>query len=144
MTQGGREQGGWEQPGRWHPGQSPPPPDPQYGYPQYGYPQHGYPPPQRQTDSTAIAALVLAIVSFYVFPVIPAIVALALCPSARRNIESSGGRLTGEGLVTAAKAISWVNIALWSLIVIAVVIIAIVAAALDDTNEFSLVLSVFR
>jgi len=59
-------------------GQQPPPAPAQqpYGQPQYG-PPPGYGPPQYgppQTDSKAIIALVLAIVSFVVLPLIPAVV----------------------------------------------------------------------
>ncbi len=88
--------------------------------------------------------LVLSIASFYVFPLVPAIVALALCPSARRNIESSGGTLTGENLVTAARAISWFNIGLCLLVGVVIAVIAVIAAAVDDTNHVSLALSVLR
>lgn len=135
-------QGGWTPPPGWQPPPSPPPPY-HYAYappPPYG-PQYPYPPPHRQTDGIAITALVLAIASFYVFPLIPAIVALALSPSARRNIESSGGTLTGESLVTAARAISWFNIGLCVLAVVVIAVIALLAAAFDDTDEFSLALS---
>lgn len=68
--------------------------------------------PAPQTDGTAIAALVVAICSFVVFPVVPAIVALVLASSARRDIDASGGRLGGEGLVTAARVVAWTNIGL--------------------------------
>ena len=110
------------------PGYGPPP----YGQPAYG-PPPGYPPaqgygppplpgqvpppypgwqPAPQTDGTAIAALVLAVSSFIVFPVIPAIIALVLARSADDDIAASGGRLTGEGLLTATRWVAWSNIAL--------------------------------
>ena len=104
---------------------------PQYGsVPQYGSaPQYGGygPPPQAwggapQTESKAIIALVCAIGAFVVFPVVPAIAALFLASSARRDIETSGGRLTGEGLVTAAKVISWIHLVLAVLVVVAFVL----------------------
>lgn len=68
--------------------------------------------PAQQTDGTAIAALVVAICSFVVFPFIPAVIALVLASSARRDIDASGGRLGGEGLVTAARIVAWINIGL--------------------------------
>ena len=87
-------------------------PPPSYGAPVQGY---GSPPgfgaPQ-QTDSKAIIALVCAIGSFVIFPLVPAVVALVLASSSNREIEASGGRLTGEGLNTAAKVIAWINIGL--------------------------------
>ena len=54
-----------------------------------------------QTSSNAIIALILAIVSWAVCPIIPAIVALVLASSAAKEIEASGGRVQGAGLVTA-------------------------------------------
>lgn len=65
-----------------------------------------------QTDGRAIAILVLAICSFLVFPVIPAIVALAMAPGTMRDIEASGGRLTGESLVRAGRIVAWIHLGL--------------------------------
>ncbi len=130
-------------PPNWGP---PPPPPPPYGYgppPQQG-PQYRYARPQ-QTEGTAITALVLSIASFMLWwlfglGVILAIVALALSPSAKRKIEASGGALTGAGLVTAARIIAWINIGLTALVVLILVIVA-VAGGFDDTDEFSMALS---
>src|SRR5437016_8167285 len=112
-----------DQPGQPPPGQ--PPPYQPYGQPGSGQPGYGQPPYQpygqpayggyggypyaRQTEGTAIAALVLAIVSFVLCPVIPAIVALVLCSTATRNIQQSGGAKEGEGLVKAAQIIARLN-----------------------------------
>jgi uncharacterized protein DUF4190 len=135
------DQGQQGQPGQWPPpsgqppGQWPPPsgqPPPQPGYPA-GYqppPQYGYAP---RTEGTAVGALVSAILSFVVCPVIPAIVALVLASTAKRNIAASGGALEGQGLVTAATVISWVNIGLSALVVVAIVLIAV----LGDSNSSS-------
>lgn len=86
------------------------PPPPGYGAAP-GYGPYG-PPPTPQTDSKAIAVLVLAVCSFVVFPVIPAIVALVLAPGASRDIAASGGRRTGEGLVRAGRIVAWINLVL--------------------------------
>ena len=97
-------------PGRYGPPPQPgaygPPPQPGQVPLAYGYPV----PPQ--TDGTAIAVLVLAVCSFVVLPVIPAVVALVLAPSAQRDIAASGGRLTGEGLVRAGRVVAWVHLGL--------------------------------
>ena len=152
MTTGGpgRPSEGWDQAGAGasqpppSAGQQPPLPPPPYGYapaPPYGYgpaPAYGYGPPRPQTEGTAITALVLAAASWVVCTVVLAVVALALCPSARRKIESSGGALTGEGLVTAAKIVAWINIGLYAVITLAFIVIAIVAAAVDQTDELSM------
>lgn len=95
-----------------------------YGYPNYGYAGYGYGGAARKTDGTAIAALILAIASFVICPVVTAIVALALIPGSRRNIAASGGALGGDGLLNAAKWIAWINIALGILGFAATIIIA--------------------
>lgn len=132
------------QPGGWQQvPPPPPPPPPSQGYtpPPPGYGGYSQRPPA-QTEGTAITVLVLAIVSFVVCPIIPAVVALFMCPGARRKIEGSGGSLTGEGLVTAAKVIAWVNIGLVGAGIALVVLFAIIGAiASRSSDEFSLVLS---
>ncbi|MDQ3574398.1 MAG: hypothetical protein M3404_05660 [Actinomycetota bacterium] len=147
-------EGRWEQPGRygWPAPSTPAPPPAQppysYGPPQpWGYapPPPYYGPPQRQprTEGTAIAVLVLSIASFYVFGVgvVMAIVALALCPSAGRNIEASDGALTGEGLVTAARTIAWINIGFVALMAVVFAVIVVLSIAFDDSDELSMLLA---
>lgn len=108
-----------------------PPPGPS-GYQQYGYPGYAGP---RKTEGNAIAALVLAICSFIVCPLIPAVVALFLASAAKRNINASNGALDGESLVTAAKIISFINIGLCVLgIGLAVVLIAVGTATSNNSG----------
>ena len=109
-------QPGYGQPGYGQPGYGQPPgysPPPGYGY--------GYPAPPA-TEGNAIAALILAIASFLVCPVIPAIIALVLAGSAKRNILASGGAKQGLGMVTAAKIVAWANIVVVTLFVIVAII----------------------
>jgi hypothetical protein len=87
------------------------------------------PPARQETESKAIIALVCAIGSFLVFPLVPAIVALVLASSARERIDASGGWLTGDGLVTAARVIAWCNIGLSVLLLLLVVVVAVIAFA---------------
>jgi hypothetical protein len=132
-----------EQPPAWGapppPPQQPPtqqwaPPPGAGGYQQYGYP--GYAPP-RKTEGNAIAALVLAICSFIICPLIPAIIALFLASNANRNIQASGGALEGDGMVKAAKIIAWINIGL-CLLGVAIIIIAVIGAAVSsDSDSFN-------
>jgi hypothetical protein len=140
------------EPPTWPPppaaGESPPPP-PGYSAPpgQYGgYQPYGYPgyAPARKTDGNAIAALVLAIASWVVCPVVLAIVALFFASTARKNIEASNGMLEGEGLVTAARVVAWINIGLAILAIIAIIVVAIVLAATDSTTSSSGVVGVYR
>jgi hypothetical protein len=56
-------------------------------------------------------------------PLLFAIVALVLASSAKREIASSNGWVSGDGMVKAAKIISWVNIALGALGLIAILVI---------------------
>jgi hypothetical protein len=130
------------------PGQ--PPPYQSYGQPGYGQPGYGQPPYQpygqpapggyggypyaRQTDGTAIAALVLAIASFVVCPVIPAIIALVLCATATRNIQQSGGAKDGEGLVKAAQIIAWLNIAFAAVGIVLLIIFVSVASTATSSG----------
>ena len=74
--------------------------------------EHASPPPPPwvappQTDGGAIAALTLAITAWFFLPVVGAILALVLARRARRRIMSAHGRLTGGGLVTAARVVAW-------------------------------------
>jgi hypothetical protein len=108
-----------------------PPPGPS-GYQQYGYPGYAGP---RKTEGNAIAALVLAICAFIVCPLIPAVVALFLASSAKRNIDASNGALDGESLVTAARIIAWINIGLCLLLIVGGIVLIIVAAATSSTSN---------
>jgi hypothetical protein len=111
----------YDQPAGYGPGYGAPP---MYG-PGYGAPA---------TDGTAIAALILAISSFVVCPVIPAIIALVLAGNAKRTIAASGGAKTGEGLVTAARVISWVNIALAVVVIIGLIALVAVGRGTVSTG----------
>ena len=109
----------WAPPG-WQPGQG------------YGYPG-GYLPPKVETDGTAVAVLVLGIVSLlmlfcYGLGFIPAIVALCLAPGSRRNIERSQGKLGGEGMVKAGAICSWVTLGIVALFVLVVAVFLVVGA----------------
>ena len=76
-------------------------------------PGDGQPPPYYgppQNDGKAVSALVLSILSWVLCPVVPAIVALVLAGQSSRQIRESGGRLGGDGMNSAAKIISWINI----------------------------------
>jgi hypothetical protein len=105
----------------------PPAPPPAYGYGQQPYGYSGY--QQPETESQAVVALVLAIASFAVCPIIPAVVALVLANNADASIQASGGRKTGEGLTKAARIISWINIGLCVGVLVFVILIAVLAAA---------------
>jgi hypothetical protein len=115
--------GGSQQP----PGSGPPPQQQpaaqQYGSGQPGY---GYPagPP---TEGLATAALVIAIVGFFVCPPLGAIVALVLASNARQRIEASGGRLSGLEQARAARIIAIIELVLTAVVVLVLAVGAVVA-----------------
>jgi hypothetical protein len=118
--------------GYGQPGYGPPPPG--YGQPGYGQPPYGAPPGYGygypagpQNDSTATAALVIAVVGFFICPPVGAIVALVLANSAQKRIEESGGRLTGIEQARAARIIAIIELVLTG-IAILVGVIAIIAS----------------
>ena len=124
------------------PGYPPPPVGyPAPGYPAPGYPAPGYPvpgyayPPAPTTSTNAVVGLVLAIVSWVVCPVIPAIVALVLARKSDLEIAASAGRVSGAGLNTATKIISWINIGLYASLIVGLGLVFLVAAILSAAGS---------
>src|SRR5215218_10529618 len=122
---------GYGQPGYGQPppgyGQPPPAAPPGYGQPPYGAPPgygYGYP-AGPQNDSTATAALVIAVVGFFICAPVGAIVALVLANSAQKRIEESNGRLTGLEQARAARIIAIVELALTAVLILVGVLIAV-------------------
>jgi len=125
------------QPGGYgqQPGYGPPTPESPYGQPGYGQPGYGQPgygyPAAPQTEGTATAALVIAIVGFVtcLWPV-AGIVALILANSATKRIEESGGRLSGLEQARWARIIGIVELALTAVgVVLLIILIAISATS---------------
>lgn len=86
--------------------------------------------PVPQTSGNAIIALVLAIASWVVCPIVLAIIALVFAHKADREIAAAPMLRTGGGLVTAAKIVAWVNIGIAAaFMVIGVVVLIVVAIA---------------
>ena len=111
----------YNQPGYGQPGYG----QPGYGQPGYGY-GYGYP-AGPQTDSSATAALVIAVVGFFICAPVGAIVALVLANSAQKRIEESNGRLTGLEQAKAARIIAFIELALTA-VVILVGVLAVAAS----------------
>ena len=115
--------------------EAPPPPAQGYGQPGYGQPGpyggppgygYGYP-AGPQTDSSATAALVIAIVGFFICAPVGAIVALVLANSAQKRIEASGGRLTGMEQARAARIIAIIELVLTGVAILASIIAVVVS-----------------
>jgi hypothetical protein len=120
-------------PGAFPPPQgAPAPPPPAWGQAGAAAPAGygaGWPAQQRpQTEGKAIVGLILAIGSWVVCPLVLAIVAIVLAGQSNRAIDASGGRLEGRGINTATKVISWINVVLTVLAIIAGVILLVAVA----------------
>ncbi|MGD9957696.1 MAG: hypothetical protein AB7O74_00020 [Candidatus Nanopelagicales bacterium] len=87
-----------------------------------------------RTSSNAVVAVVLAICSFLICPVVPAVVALFLASAASREIAASGGWVTGDGLVKGARIASWINIGLWLAIGLFIAVVAIAGSTSSVTS----------
>lgn len=83
-------------------------------------------PPAQATSSNAIVALVLSIAAWPICPVIFAIIALVFASKASKEIQGSGGRIGGQGYVTAARIVAWINIGFYVAILILVLLFGII------------------
>ena len=117
---------------------SPPPASPPPASPPQTWPAESTPAPIANpaspvfvpTSSNAVVALILAILSWAVCPLIAAIVAIVFASIASAEINASDGRIGGRGLVTAARIVAWIHIGfvaaaiLIGLLILVVVVIA--------------------
>jgi hypothetical protein len=123
------------------------PPQP-YGQQPYRQQPYGAPPAYGQygasaspygatptTSGKATAVLVLGIASLVLLfmcglGLVTAIVALVMAPSAKREINQSGGRLTGLGMVQGGVVCSWITVGLLVLFVAVMIFVLVVGGAL--------------
>jgi hypothetical protein len=113
------------------------PPQPQPYSQQYGYgqqPGYGFP-PVPPTEGLATAALVIAIVGFFVCAPVGAIVALVLANSAKQRIEASGGRLAGLEQARAARIIAIIELVLTAIVVLCLAVGAVIAVNTSGGQE---------
>ncbi len=106
----------WQQP-QWQSQWQQPEQQPQWGQqpqqwgqqetPQW---QQGFNQPQ-QTPGSATAALILGICALVICPLICGPLAVIYGNKAKREIDSSGGRLTGRGLAQAGVVTGWIGVA---------------------------------
>ncbi len=78
-----------------------------------------------QTSNLAVIALILGIVSWVFLPFIAAIGAVITGHMGRREVLTSGGRLTGGGLATAGLILGYLNLAVFALAAIGFCLFAI-------------------
>jgi len=65
-----------------------------------------------QTSTLAIVSLVLGIVSWFLLPLLGAIVAVITGHMAKREIRDSQGRLTGDGMATVGLVLGYLQLVL--------------------------------
>ena len=65
----------------------------------------------QRTNGYAIASLILGIAGFFVFPIVPSILAVVFGQKAREELRRDPA-VGGEGLATAGIVLGWVGIAL--------------------------------
>jgi hypothetical protein len=89
-------------------------------------------PGAQQSSGKSTAALVLGILGLVFCPLICSVLALVFGYQARREIDASGGRLTGRGNATAGIVLGWIGVA----IVVAFIGLVILGLAVgDDTSD---------
>ena len=69
-------------------------------------------------SGNSIAALVLSIASWMILPIVLAIVSLVIANKAEKEITASNGSIGGGPLVTASKIVAWVNIGVYTALMI--------------------------
>ena len=75
-------------------------------------PQPSTAPAAAPTSSLAIVSLVAGIVSWFIVPILGAIVAVITGHMAKNEIRGSGGRLSGDGLATAGLILGYLQLGL--------------------------------
>lgn len=76
-----------------------------------------------QTCNMAVFSLILGILSWTFVPFLAAIGAIITGHLGRREIQASGGRLTGNGLVTTGLILGYLNLGLLILIILALCVL---------------------
>jgi hypothetical protein len=70
------------------------------------------PPIYQQTSSLAVISLISGIASFFIVPLLGAVVAIITGNMAKKEIRQSAGRMTGDGMAKWGVILGWLNIVL--------------------------------
>jgi hypothetical protein len=87
-----------------------------------------------QTSTNAVVALVLAVASWVVCPIIAAVVALIFAHQGDKEIAASGGRVQGQGLITASKWVAWINIGFTAALIVGMGFVFVLIAIAGGIN----------
>jgi hypothetical protein len=126
-------QSSWQQPGGDQPWQQPQQQPGPVGGDWRRAPDGSWVQTGQQTSGKSTAALVLGILGLVLCPLICSVLALIFGYQARREIEQSGGRLSGRGNATAGVVLGWVGV----VFVVAFIALVIIGASLDDDGGSS-------
>ena len=80
----------------------------------------------QRTSGYAIASLILGIAGFFVFPIVPSILAVVFGQKAREELRREP-TLGGDGLATAGIVLGWVGIALVAIVLLFVLLLVVLA-----------------
>ena len=134
--QSGGWQSQWQQPGGWQ--QPAPPQTPQAtgagpsGWQQTAdgrWVQSG----AATSSGRATAALVLGILGLVFCPLICSVLALVFGYQSRREIDASGGRMSGRGNATAGIVLGWIGVTLTAIFIV-LIIIGVLAGDTTSTS----------
>lgn len=82
-----------------------------------------------QTSSLAILSLVTGIASWFILPVVGAVIAVITGYMAKNEIRSSNGQLTGDGLATTGIVLGFLHFAI--ILAICCIVVALLALGLS-------------
>ena len=106
----------------------------------YQHPPSSYAPTQNST--LAIISLISGILSFFLVPLLGAIVAIITGHLAKKEIRESAGRLTGSEMATIGLVLGYINLVLMGLSICCILlmvlgVIGVPALCLPFTNSFN-------
>jgi hypothetical protein len=129
---GGGWQSQWQQPGGWQQDQ---PPAQQQASGWQQKPDGSWALTGPQASGKATAALVLGVLGIVFCPIVFSVLALVFGHQGRREIDSSGGRISGRGLASAGIILGWVGLVIWGLLIALGVLGAIVGDSSSGGGE---------
>jgi hypothetical protein len=96
-----------------------------------------YQTPAPQTSTTAIISLISGIVSWFLLPLIAAIVAVITGHIAKKEIKNSNGMVTGNGMATAGLILGYIQIGLLTCGCIVVAIMMAMGMTIPFLDSYS-------
>ena len=89
-------------------------------------------PAPSQTSTLAIVSLVMGILTWFILPIIGAIVAIITGHMSKAEIRNSMGRLTGDGLATAGLVLGYVQIIFVFIPICVILLLALLGPAIGE------------